>query len=221
VNIAKEVLPQLRASGKVSRGWLGVYIQPIEPEMADILGLKDTKGALVSKVEPGSPADTAGLKSGDVVVQFDGKPIEKMEELPRYVANAGVGQKLELVALRKGERKEFDVTLGELDAEIQEAAATPGEQEKPKYGLAVQDLTPEVAQQLGVEGGRGVLVSQVEPESPADEAGIRRRDVILEVNQRPVANVREFSQALSHSEKGALLLVRRGEAEIFVAVKPG
>jgi serine protease Do len=221
VNIAKEVLPQLRASGKVSRGWLGVYIQPIEPEMADILGLKDTKGALVSKVEPGSPADAAGLKSGDVVVEFDGKAIEKMEELPRYVANAGVGQKLELVALRKGERKEFDVTLGELDAGVEEASATPGEQEKPKYGLAVQDLTPEVAQQLGIEGDRGVLVSQVEPESPADEAGIRRRDVILEVNQRPVANVREFSQALSKSDKGALLLVRRGEAEIFVAVKPG
>jgi serine protease Do len=221
VNIAKEVLPQLRTAGKVSRGWLGVYIQPIEPEMADILGLEDTKGALVSKVEPGSPADAAGLKSGDVVIEFDGKPIEKMEELPRHVANAGVGQKLELVALRKGERKEFDVTLGELDAGIEEASATPEQEERPKYGLAVQDLTPEVAQQLGVEGGRGVLVSQVEPDSPADEAGIRRRDVILEVNQRPVANVREFSKALSGSDKGALLLVRRGEAEIFVAVKPG
>jgi serine protease Do len=221
VNIAKEILPQLRTAGKVSRGWLGVYIQPIEPEMAEILGLDDTKGALVSKVEPGSPADAAGLKSGDVVVEFDGKTIEKMEELPRYVAGAGVGQKLELVALRKGERKEFDVTLGELDAGVQEAAATPGEVERPKYGLAVQDLTPEVAQQLGVEGGRGVLVSQVEPESPADEAGIRRRDVILEVNQRPVSNAREFSKALSSSDKGALLLVRRGDAEIFVAVKPG
>jgi serine protease Do len=221
INIAKDVLPQLRASGKVSRGWLGVYIQPIEPEMAEILGLEDTKGALVSKVEPGSPADEAGLKSGDVVVEFNGRPIEKMEELPRHVANAGVGKKLELVALRKGERKTFDVTLGELDAEVKEASATPGEEHRPKLGLSVQDLTPEMAQQLGMEDGKGVIVTKVEPDSPADEAGIRRRDVILEVNQHPVGSARDFSKAVEGADKGALLLVRRGEAEIFVAVKPG
>jgi serine protease Do len=229
INIAKDVLPQLRASGKVSRGWLGVYIQPIEPEMAEILGLQDTKGALVSKVEPGSPADEAGLKSGDVVVEFNGKSIEKMEELPRYVASAGVGKKLELVALRKGQRKSFDVTLGELDAEVKEAAATPGEEHKPKLGLSVQDLSPELAQQLGMEDAKGVIVTKVEADSPADEAGIRpadeagirRRDVILEVNQHPVASAREFAKAVEDAGKGALLLVRRGEAEIFVAVKPG
>jgi serine protease Do len=221
VNIAKDVLPQLRASGKVSRGWLGVYIQPIEPEMAEILGLEDTKGALVSKVEPGSPAEEAGLKSGDVVVEFNGQPIEKMEELPRFVASAGVGKKLELVALRKGERKSFDVTLGELDATVEEASAAPTEEHKPKFGLAVQDLTPELAQQLGLEADKGVIVTKVDPDSPADEAGIRRRDVILEVNQQTVASVKDFRTALGGSDKGALFLVRRGEAEIFVAVKAG
>lgn len=219
VNIAKSILPQLRTSGKVIRGWLGVYIQPIEPEMAEILGLEDIKGALVSKVEPGSPAAEAGLASGDVVIEFDGKPIERMEELPRYVANAGVGQKLDLVALRKGTRKKFSVTLGELDSEAQVAAATPSGEGRSSYGLTVQDLTPEVAQQLGLEGGKGVLVSKVEPESPADEAGIRRRDVILEVNQTPVASSKDFAKALESASKGALLLVRRGDAEIFVAVK--
>jgi serine protease Do len=221
VNIAKDILPQLRQAGKVSRGWLGVYIQPIEPEMAEILGLEDTKGALVSKVEPGSPADEAGIKSGDVVVEFDGQPIEKMEELPRYVAGAGVGKELRLVALRKGQRKSFDVKLGELDTGVEEAKATPGETEKPRYGLSVQELTPEVGQQLGMEGGKGVIVTQVEPGSPAEDAGLRRRDVILEVNQKPVANVKDFRRALDGSDKGALLLVRRGEAEIFVAVKAG
>jgi serine protease Do len=219
VNIAKGVLPSLRTAGKVSRGWLGVYIQPIEPEMAEILGLEDTKGALVSKVEPGSPADEAGIKSGDVVVEFDGRPIEKMEELPRYVASAGVGKELKLVALRKGQRKSFEVTLGELDAGVEEASATPSEAEKPRYGLSVQELTPELGQQLGMEGAKGVIVTQVEPGSPADDAGIRRRDVILEVNQRPVASVKDFRAALGGADKGALLLVRRGEAEIFVAVK--
>jgi serine protease Do len=221
VNIAKGILPELRNAGKVSRGWLGVYIQPIEPEMAEILGLDDTKGALVSKVEPGSPADEAGLKSGDVVVEFDGRPIEKMEELPRYVAGAGVGKELKLVALRKGQRKSFAVTLGELDAGVEEASATPSEAEKPRYGLSVQELTPELGQQLGMEGAKGVIVTQVEPGSPADDAGIRRRDVILEVNQRPVASVKDFRAALGSGDKGALLLVRRGEAEIFVAVKAG
>jgi serine protease Do len=219
VNIAKDILPQLREAGKVSRGWLGVYIQPIEPEMAEILGLEDTKGALVSKVEPGSPADEAGLKSGDVVVEFDGRPIEKMEELPRYVAGAGVGKDLRLVALRKGQRKSFDVKLGELDTGVEEASATPGETEKPRFGLSVQELSPEVAQQLGMEGAKGVIVTQVEPGSPADDAGIRRRDVILEVNQKPVASTKDFRSALDGSDKGALLLVRRGEAEIFVAMK--
>jgi serine protease Do len=219
VNIAKDVLPQLRASGKVTRGWLGVYIQPIDSQMQELLGLDDTHGALVSKVEPGSPADTAGVKSGDVVVEFDGRKIEKMEELPRYVARAGVGEKLSLVVLRKGDKKSFDVTLGELDSEVEKASVTPTEESRPRYGLTVQDLTPEVAQQLGIEGSKGVLVSKVEPESPADEAGIRRRDVILEVNQKPVASSKDFTKALESTDKGALLLVRRGEAEIFVAVK--
>ena len=219
INIAKDVLPQLRASGKVSRGWLGVYIQPIEPEMKDMLGLADTKGALVSKVEPGSPADTAGIKSGDVVVSFDGKPIEKMNELPREVAAMPVGKKAEIVVLRKGERKSFDVKLGELDAGIQQAKAEPGSEARPRLGLAVQDLTPEIAQQLGTEPGRGVVITNVEPDSPADQAGLRRRDIVLEVNQQAISDVKSFRAALGGKEKGALLLVRRGDAEIFVAVK--
>jgi serine protease Do len=220
INIAKDVLPQLRTAGKVSRGWLGVYIQPIEPEMTEMLGLDDTKGALVSKVEPGSPADEAGIKSGDVVVSFDGKPIDKMNELPRQVASMAVGRKATLEVLRKGERKRLEVELGELDSGIEQAKAEPGGEGRPKLGLSVQELSPEIAQQLGVESGRGVLVTSVVPESPADQAGLRRRDVVLEVNQQPVTNVKSFRSAIGTGEKGALLLVRRGDAEIFVAVKP-
>jgi serine protease Do len=219
VNIAKDVLPQLRASGKVTRGWLGVYIQPIDSQMQELLGLEDTHGALVSKVEPGSPADVAGVKSGDVVVEFDGRKIEKMEELPRFVARAGVGEKLALVVMRKGSRKDLDVTLGELDADVEKASSEPSEESKPRYGLTVQDLSPEVAQQLGIEGSKGVLVAKVDPESAADEAGIRRRDVILEVNQKPIGSSQDFTKALESTDKGALLLVRRGDAEIFVAIK--
>jgi serine protease Do len=220
INIAKEVLPQLRTAGKVSRGWLGVYIQPIEPEMTEMLGLDDTKGALVSKVEPGSPADEAGIKSGDVIVSFDGKPIDKMNELPRQVASMAVGKKAPIEVLRKGERKKLDVQLGELDSGIEQARAEPGGESRPRLGLSVQELSPEIAQQLGVESGRGVVITNVVPESPADHAGLRRRDIVLEVNQQPVNDVPSFRGAVGDGSKGALLLVRRGDAEIFVAVKP-
>jgi serine protease Do len=220
INIAKDVLPQLRASGKVSRGWIGVFIQEIEPEMAEMLGLEDTRGALVSKVEPGSPADEAGIKSGDVVVSFEGKPIDKMNELPRQVARMPVGRSATIVVLRKGERKSFDVKLGELDTGVEQARVEPGSEERPRLGLSVQELSPEIAQQLGVESGRGVVVTRIEPESPADRAGLRRRDVVLEVNQQPVTDVKSFRAAVGSGAKGALLLVRRGDAEIFVAVKP-
>ena len=143
-----------------------------------------------------------------------------MNELPRQVARMPVGQKAAIEVLRKGERKTLQVQLGELDAGIEKARAEPGTEGKPRLGLSVQDLSPEIAQQLGVESGRGVVVTNVVPESPADQAGLRRRDVVLEVNQQAVTDVKSFRAAIGSGEKGALLLVQRGDAEIFVAVKP-
>jgi serine protease Do len=219
VNIAKEILPQLRVKGRVSRGWLGVYIQAIDEDTAELLGLKDRKGALVSKVEPGAPADDAGIERGDVIVEFDGKPVDEMEELPRIVAATPVGSKVEVKALRKGKKKSFSVVLGELE-QGERMASAPREETPGAYGLNVQNITPEVAEHLGLEDLEGVLISGVEPGSSAESAGLRRGDVILEVNQSPVSDVGEFSKALRGSEKGALLLVRRGNAEIFVPLKP-
>jgi serine protease Do len=218
-NIAKEILPQLRTAGRVSRGWLGVYIQPVTEEMVEILGLEGETGALVSKVEPGSPADEGGLTSGDVILEFDGRKIDEMEALPRFVADSPVGKGVEVVVLRKGKRKTLHLELGELDSGV-EVAAVEEAAKQPRYGISVQDLTPEIAAQLGLDEPEGVLIVRVEPGTPADEAGLRRRDVILEVNQEPVRNRKEFASALEDADRGALFLVRRGDSEVFVAVKP-
>ncbi|MGH7286881.1 MAG: DegQ family serine endoprotease [Myxococcota bacterium] len=218
INIAKAVLPQLRVSGKVSRGWLGVYIQAIDPDTAELLGLDSKNGALVSKVDPKGPAAKAGVQRGDVIVEFNGSPVNEMDELPKLVAAAPVGSKAEIKVLRKGKEKSFAVQLGELEGAPALASAEP-EQKPGAYGLQVQTLTPDIAQELGLEDTQGVVVSSVEPGGPAENAGLRRGDVVLEVNQTPVGDAAEFRDALEGSERGALLLVSRGGAEIFVPLK--
>jgi serine protease Do len=220
VNMAKTVLPQLRTAGRVSRGWLGVYIQGVDDTLAEQLGLEDRKGALVSKVEPGSPAAVAGIERGDLIVEFDGKPVEEVEALPRLVAGTRVGNSVNVVVVRKGKRKGFEVKLGELEKGEQLARGEPPSAAPSALGVRVQDLTPEIAQQLELEEAEGVVVTAVEPGSPAAEAGLRRGDVISELNQAPVRNTADFQEALERSKSGALFLVRRGRSEFYVGVKP-
>ncbi|HTF35674.1 MAG TPA: DegQ family serine endoprotease [Myxococcota bacterium] len=219
INGAKAILPQLKSTGKVTRGWLGVVIQPITPELAESFKLDDKSGALVSKVDPKGPAAAAGLQRGDVIVQFDGKPVKRMEELPRFVASTPIGREAEVVVKRDGKEKTFEVKVGELkEPEVQASTGKPGEGPSA-YGMKVQNLTPEIAEQLGLEDEKGVVVSGVESGSPADEAGIRRGDVILEADKQPVKDVKELQQRLGEAKKGALLLVRRGDATLYVAIK--
>jgi serine protease Do len=220
INMAKGILPQLKASGRVTRGWLGVYIQEITPDLAEALELEGTpEGALVSKVDPEGPAKEAGLERGDVIVEFDGRPIHTMEELPRVVAATPVGRKVEVTVLRQGKRKRFKVAIGELKEP--ELVAQAEVREGPTaFGMRVQDITPELAEQLGLEKPEGVVVTSVKPGSPADEAGLRPRDVILEVGREPVENIEDLKSKLSATEKGVLLFVRRGDATLFVPLKP-
>jgi serine protease Do len=217
INMAKEILPSLQSAGFVTRGWVGVVIQQITPDLKEAMNLSDTKGALISRVDPNGPAQSAGIQRGDVIVRFGGENIDEMEDLPRKVAATAPGTKSEVVVVREGKQKTFEVEVGTLKEGQQVAEVAPDE--KPgAFGLRVQNLTGELAEQLGVQGEQGVVVTDVEGNSSAAEAGMRRGDVILEVDQEAVANVDEFRAALANQDK-VLLLVRRGEATIFVAVK--
>ena len=218
VNMAKGILPQLRATGHVTRGWLGVVIQAITPELAEQFELDDESGALVSRVLPDAPADKAGIERGDVIVEFDGEPVEEWRDLPRLVAGTGVGKSVKVVVLRAGKRKKMQVSIGELEEPEQVTrASTRGA--LAEFGLRIQNLTPEIAEQLGVEEGHGVVITAIEPGSGADAADLRRGDVILEVNRAEVKDVAELDERLEAAEDSALLLVRRGEATLYVAVK--
>ena len=222
VNMAKAILPQLRASGHVTRGWLGVVIQQINPEIAEHLELDDESGALVSEVMPNGPADEAGIQRYDVIVEFNGKKIDEMSDLPRVVASTGVGKKVDVVVLRDGKRKRLHAQIGKMEdpAETQLASAQSGNSDGARaYGLRVQDLTPDLVDRMGAEPGEGVVVTRVAPGSSAAEAGMRTGDVILEVDKHESSNVAALEQQLADADDGALLLVRRGEQTIFVPLK--
>ncbi len=224
INMAKTILPQLRATGSVTRGWLGVVIQGINEELAEQFELEDKSGALVSKVEPSGPADEAGIRRGDVIVQFNGKPVEEMQRLPRLVAETPVGTEAEVVIVRDGKRKTLDVEIGRFPdsaTQLARGPATPEEKAAEAYGLRVQDLTPDVASQLGVEEDAGVVITGVQRGSPAGAAGLRRGDVIVEVDKEEVNDVDALQERLGAADAGVLLLVRRGENNLYVAMKRG
>jgi serine protease Do len=220
INVAKDILPQLKSSGKVRRGWLGVAIQPLTSDLQESFKLSDRNGALVARVDPKSPAAEAGLQRGDVIVEFDGRPVKEMAELPRIVGTTPIGKTCEVVVMREGKRKTFQVKVSEL---AETAAASPGgprDKGGPTaWGMRVGNVTPDVARQLELEDPRGAVVMQIEPGSAADEAELRRGDVILEVNGQAIANVEALHSALEGADKGVRLLVRRGKSEIYVALK--
>jgi serine protease Do len=223
VNMAKEVLPQLRASGHVTRGWLGVLIQKITPELAESFSLENDEGALVSRVDPDGPAADAGIERGDVIVSFDNTDITTMEDLPRKVAATPVGKDVKVVVLRDGKRKTFQVTIGQLkEPELTETASSEGSGSGPaRFGIAAQDITPQIAQQLGLDASDGgVVITQIEDGSAADEANLRRGDVILEVDRQQVDSVADLQKLLADAKNGGvLLLIRRGDSTLFVAMK--
>jgi serine protease Do len=220
INLAKSVMRQLRDKGRVVRGWLGVYIQPVTPELAEKFGLEGDQGALVADVVNGSPADKAGLKRGDVIVAYNGREVGDTHALPRMVAATPVGEKAEVTVIRGGDKKELTVVIGELQ-EDRMAAAEPGEAGPADLGMSVQTLTPELAQQLGVDQTEGAVITQVEQNSPADEAGLSRGDVILEAAQKEISGAEEFREIAGQVKpgQGLLLLIQRRGNTLFVVVK--
>ncbi len=217
VNMAKELLPQLK-KGKVVRGWLGVMIQTITPELKDKLDLKDEKGALVADVTSGGPAEKAGIKRGDVIVTFDGKEIKEMKELPYIVGSTPVGKEVTVEVIRKGRTERIQVKIGELEGE-QETQEEP--KEKPKLGLTVQELTPELARGYGLTETSGLVVVDVEGNSPASGAGIRPGDLIVEVDQVRVGGLEQFNKQILSYRTGdtVLFLVKRRGTTLYLTLK--
>ena len=216
-DLAEGIVAQLKEKGKVVRGWLGVMIQKITPELAASFDLKDQNGALVGDVTPGGPADEAGLKRGDVIIDFDGQKINDFSELPPVVAQTPVGKKVEVTVLRDGKPKVFNIKLGELKDE--EVAAAPLK-ETEKLGLTVKEITPEMAGKMDMAEKEGLLITGVKEDSPAGESDLKAGDVIVEINREPVKTMGDFRKQMDRVQKGdtVLFLVKRGPNTLFFTV---
>jgi serine protease Do len=224
IQLAKSVLDQLKEKGKVTRGWLGVYIQPLTPDAAESLGISDRRGALVSDVTSGGPAEKAGIRSGDVIVGFDGKEIRDEHELPQVVALTKPGKTVDVRLIRGGKETAVPVTIAEMAGEPGKLAGGHDLSTK-NLGLTVQDITPEIAQRLETENTKGVVVTGVEDGSSAEDAGFNEGDVIRAILRQdkriPVTNAAEFGKLAKkfESDKAVLFLVERGDARILLTVK--
>jgi len=218
INLAKNVVNQLKEKGRVVRGWLGVIVQTVTPELADTFGLEEKKGALVADIDRDGPAAQAGIQKGDIIIGFDGKEIKEMSELPLVVAQTPVGKKVTVVLLRNGKKVSKSVTVGELKEE--ETIALGDDTTRKDVGIEVTELTRELARKYRITETRGVLVTYVESESSAAAAGIREGDIIIEVNRASVDNLDEYYKAIEEALKQDKILfwIKRGRSSQFVVV---
>ncbi len=218
IDMAKSIVPQLEEKGSVTRGWLGIGIQEITPVLEKSFGLKDKHGVLVSDVYKGTPAEKAGIERGDVIVQFDGKSVDEPKDLSRMVASTSVGKTVNIKLLREGSAMERTVKVGEMEDKT-ENAQMPSHK---SLGITVQELSPEIARNLGLNNESGVVITSVEPGSSAAEAGLRTGDVIHEVNRKPVKDMEDFMNKIDQAKSGdsVLLLIQRGQNTRFAAVMP-
>ena len=217
INLVKELLPQLKAKGKVTRGWLGVVIQRVTPAIAESLGMDDAEGALVANVSKGAPAERGGIRVGDVILEFNGRKVKESSDLPIIVARAPVGKEVPVKVMREQKETLLSVKIGEL----KEGELVASVQGKRELGLTVQKVTPQIAESLGLDRAEGVVITFIEPGSPGDEAGLRRADVVLEVDRQPIRSLVDYRRAVAKIKKGkgVLFLVRRGETTLFLALK--
>ncbi len=220
INIANELIPQLK-TGKVIRGWLGVMIQDITPELAESFGIKEKKGVLLGDVMQDSPAEKAGLRRGDVITEFNGKPVDNAHALSRLVAATPPNSQIAMKVIRDGKTQEIGLNIGTMPEEGEQAQAA---KKDSSWGFSVQNITPELAKRFNLdENESGVFISSVQAGGPASEAKLRPGDVIKEVNRQKIQNVRDYNQALQKMKKdeSLLILVKRGQNTFYVALKPG
>jgi len=220
VNMAQTVKAQLLEKGKVTRSWLGVAIQDITEELARSFKLPRKSGALVTEVSKDSPAEKGGLKKGDVIIRFAGKPVVEVTDLRNQVAMSSPGAKIELTLVRDEKEQTLTVQVEEQPADMTRLGSAPDQRLFQKMGMSLQDLTPELARQFGYEMEQGVLIAGVAPGSAAALARIQAGSLIEEVNRLPVRNLKELQQVLekSGSGKDVLLLIRSGNRSQYVVI---
>jgi serine protease Do len=221
-NLAKPVYESLVSTGKVVRGFLGVGIQAITTDLADSFQLDQSKGALVTNVVPGSPAGEAGIKRGDVIVEFQGKPVLDPRSLQHHVIKTKIGSEVSLVVMRNGQKHTLKAKIREQDKTTQVAQANPVGKEGPLAGVAVKNLDQGIAQQLGLENKvDGVVVMDIAPGSHAARAGLEKGDVISEINRKPVRSEEDFINMMSNlkDQSSALVFIHRGQGALYLSIK--
>ncbi|MDZ7342873.1 MAG: DegQ family serine endoprotease [candidate division KSB1 bacterium] len=219
VNLAKKIMGDIVETGKVTRGWLGVYIQNITPDLAKAMKLDVAKGVIVSKVEENSPADKAGIKEEDVILKLNGKDIDNTVELSTLVASTSPKSEIDLKILRNGKPMDVKVRLGELTANVQRKAES-GRTSYENIGLAVSNITPALIQKYDLPTKiTGVVVTQVDPNGAAAQFGIQEGDVIMKVNRENIRSVADFEKQISSTKPGENILfyLRRGDGNLFLA----
>jgi len=214
INVVKMVIKELKEKGVVTRGWLGVMIQKVTPEIAKSFNLPESEGALVGDVVKGSPADKSGIKRGDVVIEFDGKKIKGVEDLPKLVAAVKPDTKAELILIRDGAKKKFNVTIGVLKEE-KEVVETKAEED---LGLSIQNVTREIADQFGLDSTDGVIIMDVNPSGPAFAAGVKRGHIIIEINRKEIRDIEDYKKVVANIKGGdsVTLLVRDGKSTRYI-----
>ncbi len=221
IDMARNVMDQLKAHGRVIRGWLGVEIQEVTPDLAQSFGLPKPEGALVASADKDGPAGKGGIERGDIVLSFNGHPVDDEHELPALVAQTPINTQVPVEVVRNGKHMTLDVTIGE--RKEPQVASAKAEEPGGNWGMQVGDITPELAQQFHLEGTKGVVIQKVAPDSPSAEAGLQPGDVVLEINHDKVAAVSEFVAKAKEAQTGkkpALLLVQRGGATLYTVIKP-
>jgi len=223
INMARAVVAQLRENGKVTRGYLGIRFQPLTSDLAKSFGLDSEKGALIASVEKDTPAERAGLKAGDIILEFDGKQIVEGTELPRYVAVAPIDKKVKMVIFRDGKKQDVYVAVSKLkDGEQTVADRENSATESNRIGITVQELTNDLAARLGIKESKGLVITEVKAGSPAEDAGVTPGAIIVEINGQHPDSPEKFNAVVAALKKGdiARLLLRRNDGSIlYLAVK--
>ena len=217
VNMAKGVIKQLKEEGEVTRGWLGVGIQDINDEMAEYYGVKGKKGVMVSEVFPGDPADKAGIRTKDIILEVNGEKIETSRELTRIIAGFHVGEVVKISVLRDGKEKTFTVKIAKREETERVSRGMPPK-EQDVFGIGVSNLTPEIARRLNLRETQGVVVTGVQPNSQGEDKGIRTRDIIKEINHQSITTVDEYKDAIQKVKKGdtVSMFIKRANSGFFV-----